>query len=483
MAIEHQQFQDLLDPLVERSAVGQEVLGEVLARTSMRAPAETSRVEIASGDAAAHRPIIQRPIPQGSVSKAVKALIDVGLIEDGEKMLLSSDGRAVAPLRLGSVYSIAGAHIVQSRDRRWQVTTALMGLDYSRVLGRAYDVADSWDQAAELIREHVSSLKGTCDQDRASRGLAPLQLFGVGVEVAAPVHAGEVMRSSSEGPPFPLSTQVRSLIEADPRFDQPLSVTVENDCNALTILATHELKPVDADLIVVGVFDERVGGGLVIDSQLRRGSNGRAMEIGHLAIEIPADYDPTAQSAHASDDLTGRAHGLNSELNVRCSCGHFGHVNALATPIRIVESFGSGTLEHISEINAADERFDHARAVFMRSGAALGRALAQVSNTVNPSKIIAYMPAPLADPKPDAAAAAYLAAVRTEATHAVAASDSPDYLMVRAFPTKPEDAALFGAKAAAACVLESFIQHALRLDSCKTPQLRRLSSRMAVLGR
>ena len=43
---QHDQFQELLDTLVKHSGVGQEVLGEVMARTSLRAPEETSRVEI-----------------------------------------------------------------------------------------------------------------------------------------------------------------------------------------------------------------------------------------------------------------------------------------------------------------------------------------------------------------------------------------------------------------------------------------------------
>ncbi len=50
----HEQFQDMLDELVGQSGVGQEVLGDVLARTSLRAPQETSRVEIAAGQR--HRP-------------------------------------------------------------------------------------------------------------------------------------------------------------------------------------------------------------------------------------------------------------------------------------------------------------------------------------------------------------------------------------------------------------------------------------------
>ena len=44
--MQHEQFQALLDRLVKLSGVGQEVLGEVLTRTAVRAPQETSRTEI-----------------------------------------------------------------------------------------------------------------------------------------------------------------------------------------------------------------------------------------------------------------------------------------------------------------------------------------------------------------------------------------------------------------------------------------------------
>ena len=79
-----------------------------------------------------------------------------------------------------------------------------------------------------------------------------------------------------------------------------------------------------------------------------------------------------------------------------------------------MEEFGGGTLEQISQINALDPEFQRAQDVFKRGGAALGRALAHVSNTVNPSRVIMYLPAALADPKPDTAAPAYLGAVRQE---------------------------------------------------------------------
>jgi len=467
--MQHEQFQDLLDRLIKRSGVGQEALGEVLARMSLRAPAETSRVEISAANPAARRPVDQHAIPQGTVSKAVKALMEENLLEDGEKLLRNQDGRTLSPLRFGSLYATAGVKVVQSSQRPRQVTTALFGLDSSRVLGTAHDAADSWDQVAELIHRHVTSIKRACDQERAGRGLKPLLMFGVGVEVSAPVRDGEVMPPSGDAstPPVQLASMLYRLFEADTSFDRPVPVVVENDVNALAVLAIHEIHYTDPDLVVVGVFDEGVGGGLVMDGRLRRGGNGRAMEIGHLAVGIPPGQDPPPQNPPDPEAEAAQPPAADAGFSAPCFCGRVGHVDALAAPSRIQGELGDGTLDQISEIDTLDPRFKRASAVFTRGGAALGRALAHVSNTVNPSRVIMYLPTPLAEPKPGTAAAAYLTAVKAEATRAFAASDQPEYLAIRAFPAKREDAAMLGAKAAALCVLESFIEHALRLDGCK----------------
>ena len=78
----------------------------------------------------------------------MKALKETGLLEDGEELLWSPDGRALSPLRLGGLYAMAGAKVLQAGQRPPHVTTALFGLDSSRVLGTAHDAADSWDQVA-----------------------------------------------------------------------------------------------------------------------------------------------------------------------------------------------------------------------------------------------------------------------------------------------------------------------------------------------
>jgi predicted NBD/HSP70 family sugar kinase len=248
---------------------------------------------------------------------------------------------------------------------------------------------------------------------------------------------------------------------------------VENDVNALAVLAIHQARYAEPDLVVVGVFDEGVGGGLIMDNRLRRGGNGRAMEIGHLAVGF-APGQQEQQPDPQEPGLEAVSAGLPN-FYTRCSCGHFGHVDTLAPPRRIQGMLGNLPLDQLSEINSRDPGFKRAQAVFARSGAALGRALAHVSNTVNPSSIIAYLPSPLAEPKPDTAAAVYRSAVHQEVTSAFAAGNNSDYLKIRTLPAKPEDLALRGARAAAVCVLESFIEHALRLDGCTTT-LRRSST-------
>jgi predicted NBD/HSP70 family sugar kinase len=470
----HEQFQAMLDELAGKERIGQEVLGEVLARVSLKAPHETSRIEIAAGNPAARRPVDQREIPQGTVSKAVKALKAEGLLEDGERALSSPDGRPLLPIRLGSSYVIAGVKVTQSGEQPKLVTTALLGLDGSRRLGTKHDPAGRWDQVAGVIHDHVAALKSACDQERAADGLEPLRMLGVGIEVGAPAYNGEIMPhlSDASAPPVALAASVHRLFEADASFDQPVPVIVENDVNALAVLAIHQAHYAEADLVVVGVFDEGVGGGLVMDGRLRRGGNGRAMEIGHLAVGFPPGQQ---EQPDLQEPGLGAASAGLPDFSTRCWCGHYGHVDTLATPRRIQGMLGDIPLDQLGQIDSRDPRFKHAQEVFARSGAALGRALAHVTNTVNPSRIITYLPSPLAEPDPGTAAAAYLSAVRQEVTSAFAAGSDGDYLTTESFPASPEDLALLGARAAAICVLESFIEHALRLDGCTTT-LRRPSS-------
>ncbi|MFI6779282.1 ROK family protein [Nocardia sp. NPDC050412] len=469
----HEQFQSLLDKLVEvqRSAVGQEVFGELLARTSLRAPNETSRVDLAAPNPTARRPVDQRAIPQGTVSKAVKALLQVGLLDDGVNLLRNKEGRVLSPLRLGQGFVIAGVHVEQRQWRPTEITVALVGLDTSHeftarprceVLGHGHD---EWEEVAEVVYRAITELK---------RGVDPsgdaLQLFGIGIEVGTPVHNGKIMPAPTAYPhrSVDLAGMVRKLFAADDDFDQPVSVVIENDVNALAVLALHEAKNSEPDLVVVSVFDEGVGGGLVMNGRLRRGSKGKAMEIGHLEVGYaPGEVPPPSQAHYGVEadwpqpERRGDA-ALPPDFLQPCHCGEYGHVDTLATPSRIEGQLRANTAAGHAGAEATPER-----AVFAQAGSALGRAVAHVCNIANPNRLIIYLPEALAAPAADSAATAYLQSAVSEIRSAFATAGDPDgFLTVSSLPADRDHRAKLGAKAAAVCVLESFIEHALRLDEC-----------------
>ena len=94
-------------------------------------------------------------------------------------------------------------------------------------------------------------------------------------------------------------------------------------------------------------------------------------------------------------------------------------------------------LDQLSRIGPGDPQFNRAYDVFARGGAALGRALAHVSNTVNPNRIIAFLPSALAEPQAGSAAEAYTSTVRYEVARAFAAGSQDDYLTIRPLPSRP----------------------------------------------
>ena len=147
------------------------------------------------------------------------------------------------------------------------------------------------------------------------------------MEVGAPVYNGEVMPLSHDRSrhPVPLAEKLDRLFEADPSFDRPVPVIAENDVNALAVFAIHQIHYAVPDLVVVGVFDEGVGGGLVMDGRLRRGGNGRAMEIGHLAVGFPLARTLTPPSRHRIQG-TLRLRPIGSCGHARASAPHRGRV-------------------------------------------------------------------------------------------------------------------------------------------------------------
>ena len=61
-----------------------------------------------------------------------------------------------------------------------------------------------------------------------------------------------------------------------------IPVMAENDANAFAIGATYRMRSAPSGVVLCLVIESGVGGGIVIDGKLFRGSHGLAGEIGHL---------------------------------------------------------------------------------------------------------------------------------------------------------------------------------------------------------
>ena len=455
--------------------MGQEVFGMVLARTSLRAPAETSRWHLEKGDLQA-RPDDRRILPQATVSKAVRVLLQTGLLEEGQLHQKSDDGRPVMPLRFGRNLVIAGVHIEQRRNTPCAITVALVGLDSSLVFKtgnysfRAPSKGDPWSFVAEKIHLHVLDLLSEIAEDRVCAELPPVELFGVGVEVGAPVHRGRVMPvpGSVITDPIDFTGTLHKLFSTASPTGSAVPVVVENDVNALAVLAIHQAHYSVSDLVVVGVYDEGVGGGLVMDGRLRRGGNGTAMELGHLPIGFAPGESGATQLVTDGNHKTGLR-----RFEDPCWCGRLGHVDTRTTPSRICGELG---LKLSGFAGAARSTSPEAKAAFSYAGSVLGRAIAHVCNIVDPSRLVIFLPAPLLEcadsdaTGQSSAGSDYVEAARHEikSAFANAGRDVNQYLTFQQFEVDPTAGAFLGARAAAVCVLESFIEHALRVDGCRS---------------
>ncbi|MGW8375145.1 ROK family transcriptional regulator [Streptomyces sp. ODS28] len=102
-----------------------------------------------------------------------------------------------------------------------------------------------------------------------------------------------------------------------------------------------------------------VGGGLVVDGRLFRGSSGAAGEIGHICV-----------------DAQGPA----------CWCGGRGCLERYASLPAVLRAAGRRSRDRLQEAVAAGE--DRACAAVEQAGAAVGRALAAACTTVNPERIV-----------------------------------------------------------------------------------------------
>ncbi len=122
---------------------------------------------------------------------------------------------------------------------------------------------------------------------------------GVGAPGVVDVATGDVVRApnlSGFEARVPLAAKLGEVLDG-------ARIAVDNDVNA-AVLAEHRLGAARGFNEVLGVWvGTGIGGGLVLEGQLRRGPVGGAGEIGHMAV---------------------------AGITRRCGCGQLGHLEAVA---------------------------------------------------------------------------------------------------------------------------------------------------------
>ncbi len=197
------------------------------------------------------------------------------------------------------------------------------------------------------------------------RGVGALRGIGVGVPGIIDSETGRLMESPN------LPGWCDYDVKGDIERRLGMTVILENDANAAALGEQWLGAGRDAESLCMYTLGTGVGGGLVLGGKLWRGWNGMAAELGHCNVE-PDGYP--------------------------CNCGSHGCLEQYASATAVMrmarESLASGAATELRKV--ADGELDsravyecamlgdaEARNIFERAGRALGRAIANMVNTLN----------------------------------------------------------------------------------------------------
>ena len=204
------------------------------------------------------------------------------------------------------------------------------------------------DVAAAMIREVLGDA-----------GLEPAQVHAIGMCVPAPLDRGTGMVSTGILPGW---HGVNPAAELERRTGAP--VIVDNDANLGALAEVrHGAARGHHDVVYVKLASG-VGSGLVLGGRVHRGATGMAGELGHVRI------------------------GEEGEV---CRCGNRGCLETRVSARSLLRALQPAHDEQLSIARVLElERGGDAgvRRVLSDAGATIGRALADLSNHLNPSMVV-----------------------------------------------------------------------------------------------
>lgn len=364
----------------------------------------------------------QSKLSTATVSKAVTILIDQQLVDDG----VQGKRRAPrAPLHLTDHYAAVGV-VITTRDGHpvefIGTVTSLNGTPLPAFADRAKRTPIS-----DAAREE-STPKGLLDelgrfiktlQQEAISTTSGATILGCGISVGGHVDGekGIVRKSFNTGwkDDFHLEEDLVKWLAND---GQPLDVVVENDVSSFALHMNLTSRPAQS-YVLVAVYRDGVGGGVITRGRTRRGHDGLAGEVGHIFA-----------GSWGGSDKSPLARGEKPQ----CRCGLVGCVEAWATPLAILKRAhpeladempsGEQAFEDLfGELASRPQSDEDVTGIFSDAGTALGRGLANVVLWINPEKIFLYLPPPLTSKNKFLAGKSYLDAVHAELGNVFSAGD------------------------------------------------------------
>jgi len=362
-----------------------------------------------------------------TVSKAVARLQDIGLVRS-EPPRTERPGRPAVPLLWSDDYACLGVSVIDRNGLPSRLVGVATGLDGRAVGPAARHRLD--DGARRDGKQLLAQISTFIDSLTSRADLAQREVLGVGVQVGGPVQDGVVRLSPNSGWATEESLwrvqggglDVRQGLQRMIR--RP--VAVDNNVTALAVYESLYGGTSASNFVVVAVFYDRVGAGIVLNGRVWRGHTSMAGEAGHIRV--------------------------HSERTAReCHSGHRGCVEAYSTPASIMSELGELPETAISRIMGEDER-----EAFSAAGEALGYGLASIINWLNPEKIILYLPELLRSYAWDKAGRSYIDAMRN-AVRKGSLPDGADTVIEEQFFSADHMEEIC-ARAAAGLVLEAIVQ-------------------------
>ena len=303
-------------------------------------------------------------VSRSKISLEVGCLIGAGLlVEDG--LAKSEGGRRSSLLRIPRAAGLIAAVDLGATSTDVALTT--LGGEFLVHRAEPGEVKDGPRRVLGRVKELLSAL---LTEQRADAK----DVLAIGVGVPGPVeHASGVLRSPPIMPGwdgFPICSVFAG------EYDAP--VFVDNDVNVMALGEHREGVGKGEDNVLFVKIGTGIGGGIIADGHLQRGSQGCAGDIGHICV------DPEGPV---------------------CSCGNRGCLEAMAAAPAIAAKAERWAREGLSPV--LEEMFDergaltardvgeaaslgdyHALQIIRESGRLVGQVLATLVSTLNPSIIV-----------------------------------------------------------------------------------------------